>query len=140
MRRLIDKCSAEEVKMAVMVARQIWHRRNYMVFGGKFMSPKLLVKTAEDQLEAFTSANQHIRTQGTGVRREHYIPWTKPPLGVIKVNWDAAVDGKQRRIGIGVIVRNHEGRATAMMSETMEYIHDPVTAEALAARRAVEFG
>jgi ribonuclease HI len=56
------------------------------------------------------------------------------------VNWDAVVDGKQRRIGIGVIVRNHKGRATAMISETVEYIHNPVTAEALAARRAVEFG
>jgi ribonuclease HI len=140
MGRLIDKCTDEEVQMAVMVARQIWHRRNNMVFGGKFTSPKLLVKTAKDQLEAFISANQYARTQATRVRREPYIPWTKPPLGVIKVNWDAAVGGTRRRIGIGAIVRDHDGGVIAMMSETMEYIHDQVTAEALAARRAVELG
>ena len=86
MGKLIDKCSDEKVKMAVMVARQIWHRRNNLVFSGKFMSPESLVKTAKDQLEAFTLANQHARIQGPRVRREPYIPWTRLPLGVIKVN------------------------------------------------------
>jgi hypothetical protein len=49
------------------------------------------------------------------------------------------VDGKRRKISIGVIVRNHEGGVIAMMNETINFIQDPVTAEALAARRAVEF-
>jgi ribonuclease HI len=59
-------------------------------------------------------------------------------VGVLKTNWDAAVDGRGKRIGIGVIVRDHEGGAMATLSETKDYIQDPATAEALAARRAVE--
>jgi hypothetical protein len=31
---LLDTCSVEEVQMATLVARQIWHRRNAVVFGG----------------------------------------------------------------------------------------------------------
>jgi ribonuclease HI len=135
---LIGRCSVEEVQLAVLVARQIWHRRNNMIFNGKFTSPKVLVKTVVDQLGAFTSATQNVRTQPSGNGREHHTHWTKPPQGVVKVNWDAAVDINRKRIGFGVIVRNHDGDALAMISETMDLITDPVTAEALAARRAVE--
>jgi ribonuclease HI len=135
---LIERCSAEEIQLAVLVARQIWNRRNSMVFSRKFTSPKVLVRTATDQLGAFMSANQHVRAQSSGNRREPQPQWTKPPQGFAKVNWDAAVDSNRKRIGLGVIVRNHEGDALAMISETMGSSTDPVTAEALAARRAVE--
>jgi ribonuclease HI len=97
------------------------------------------VKIASDQKEAFTLANQHTKSQGLGIRRVSHITWSKPPPGVIKVNWDAAVDGKQKRIGLGAIARDHEDGVLAMMSESMDYIQDPATVEALAARRAVEF-
>jgi ribonuclease HI len=136
---LIDKCSDEEVELAVLVARQIWHRRNNMVFGGKFTGPKILVKTASDQAGSLYSGESTYKAQGVDARRIPHTPWSKPPPGVIKVNWDAAVEGRQKRIGIGVIVRNCEGGVLAMMSESMDYIQDPTTAEALAARRAVEF-
>jgi hypothetical protein len=62
----------------------------------------------------------------------------KPSLGVTKANWDMAVDDKRKRIGIGVILRDHEGGVLSMMCETMEHIQDIVTTEVLAARRVVE--
>ena len=49
------------------------------------------------------------------------------------------MDGKRKRIGIKIIVRDHGGGVLALMCETVNYIQDPVTAEALATRRAVEF-
>jgi hypothetical protein len=135
---LIDKCSNEELQMAILAARLIWHRRNSLVFDGKFMSPQMLLQTAKDQLESFNAANQHVRPQGQGTRRELHIPWTKPSLGYIKVNWDAAIEGKRKRI-IGVIVRDHERVVVAMMSGIVDFINDLVTTEALATRQAVEF-
>jgi hypothetical protein len=135
---LFERYSVEEIQLAVLVARQIWHRRNSMVFSRKFMSPKVMVRTVSDQLGAFISANQHIRAQPLGNRRVPPSHWTKPPQGFVKINWDAAVDSNRKRIGFGVIVRNHEGDVLAMISETMGSSPDPVTAEALAARRAVE--
>ena len=110
-----------------------------MVFGGQFMDPKLIVKTVSDKKGAFTVANQPIEIQGLPTIREPHTPWSKPPSGIIKVNWDAAVDGKQKRIGIRVVARNHDGRVLAMMSKIMEYIQDLVTAKALASRRAIKF-
>jgi hypothetical protein len=59
-------------------------------------------------------------------------------MGVCKVNWDTAIDGQGRCIGIGVIVWDHNGVVLAMLSETMTSIKDPTTAEALAARRGAK--
>ena len=49
-----------------------------------------------------------------------------------------AVDGERKRIGMGAIVRNSDGGVIAMMCDTLDFIQDPTTAEALAARQAVE--
>jgi hypothetical protein len=59
-------------------------------------------------------------------------------VGVCKVNWDAAVDGRGGRIWIGAVVRDHSKKVLAMLSETIASIKDPTTAEALAARRGTE--
>lgn len=57
----------------------------------------------------------------------------------IKVNWDAYVASKGKRIGIGLIMRDHEGGVIAMLCETKAYVQDPAAVEAIAARRGAEF-
>jgi hypothetical protein len=111
-----------------------------VIFGGKFTSPKAIIQTAKDQLETFNSVESQRATTSSLSRRTDTSCWKPPPMGVLKSNWDAAVDGRGKRIGIGVIVRDHDGGAMAMLSETqtMDFIQDPATAEALAARRAAE--
>ena len=52
MEYLLEWCMAEEVQLGVIVARQIWHRRNKVVFGGKFISPKEIITTSQSQLES----------------------------------------------------------------------------------------
>ena len=59
-------------------------------------------------------------------------------MGTRKVNWDTAVNGQGRRIGIGAIVQDHNEEVLAMLSKTTASIKDPTTAEALVARRGVE--
>ena len=138
MEYLLERCDPEEVQLAVLVARQIWHRRNAVIFGGKFTSPKAIIQTAEDQLETFNSVESHRATTNPLSRRTDTSCWKPPPMGVLKSNWDAVVDGRGKRISFGVIVRDHDGGAMAMLSETMDFIQDPTTAKALAARRAAE--
>ncbi|XP_059455141.1 uncharacterized protein LOC132185379 [Corylus avellana] len=59
--------------------------------------------------------------------------WKAPPEGYIKLNWDAAVDKETKRVGLGVVARNHRGEVLAMYCDTKA----STTAEALAASRAV---
>jgi hypothetical protein len=59
-------------------------------------------------------------------------------VGFIKLNWDASVDRIGKKMGIGLIVRDHAGGVVVMACETKEFVDEPVVAEALAARRGVE--
>lgn len=137
--KLLERLNDEDMQRVMFVARQIWHRRNTVVFGGKFSSAKLLLCTATDQVEAFKKAKEQVHNHRPSPRRSIVESWRKPPRGIIKVNWDASVDSKGKRIGIGLIMRDHGGAAIAMLCETTAYVQDPATAEAIAARRGVEF-
>jgi exonuclease III/ribonuclease HI len=140
MQWLLNKCTEEEIQLVILVARQIWHRRNSLIFGGSFSSPSVLLRVAKDQYDVFSMVAKQNGRQSTSPIVKTVIPWQKPPGDTIKINWDAAVDGRRRRIGMGAIVRDSEGLIVAMMCDTMDCIQDPATAEALAARRAIELG
>jgi ribonuclease HI len=66
------------------------------------------------------------------------VEWTKPPLGTIKLNWDASIDKVRNRMGVGVIARDHNGQAIAMFCSTKGGVQDPTMAEAVAVWEAVE--
>lgn len=57
-----------------------------------------------------------------------------PERGVVKVNFDAGVDVRSRRGGLGVVIRDSLGRFSPLPE-----IVDPLTAEALAAREGLLF-
>jgi hypothetical protein len=108
--------------MITLVARQIWHRRNSMVFGGSFSSPRALLRVAKDQHDVFSMVAKQTGRQSAGYTVKMVIPWQKPPGGTIKVNWDAAVDGRRRRIGMGAIARDSEGSIIAMKCDMVDCI------------------
>jgi len=56
-----------------------------------------------------------------------------------KVNCDAAVGKKNRWIGLGIVVRDHEGIVLAARNTTKNVMVEPDVAEALTAFYTVEF-
>jgi hypothetical protein len=66
--------------------------------------------------------------------------WTKPSSGVIKINWDTAMDTLIGKAGLGSIARDYEGRVVAMSSSIQQHITNPTTAETLAAWQVVVLG
>jgi ribonuclease HI len=135
---LCDRLDMEEMEFAVIVAHKIWLRRNLMVFGGSIPSPSILVKGAKEVLEEFRKSfgevpNQEIEGPRATSR------WSKPDAGFIKLNWDAALDVRQNRMGVGIIARDELGKVRATLSTALPYIQNPSVAEAFGARRAVEF-
>jgi hypothetical protein len=61
----------------------------------------------------------------------------KPPAGIVKINWDAALDERTGNAGLGVIAMDHEGGTIAMQCSSFKHIYNPTTAETLAAWKAV---
>ncbi|XP_035547338.1 uncharacterized protein LOC118348889 [Juglans regia] len=104
--RLSNGC----LERVVAIMRGIWGRRNAFVFEDKFASPGHVVRTTLAGLEEYQEAN--AKMEGSRVRceaRRERRRWQIPVGDNCKLNFDAAVDLNNRRIGIGIIVRDCNG-------------------------------
>jgi hypothetical protein len=59
--------------------------------------------------------------------------WRPPPPGVLKLNWDAALDSKKRKMGFGFLVRDSNGKVFDAVSCSVDSFGEPVVAESMAA-------
>ncbi|XP_062155257.1 uncharacterized protein LOC133863329 [Alnus glutinosa] len=116
---------------ALAVARQLWLRRNALIFENLFMAPLQVLHVVKSSLEAFEEANATMGTKrrllGNGS-----ISWKKSPLGVLKINWDATLQQKTKKLGVGVVIRDDSGAFVAALSKIVPYIVDPLTTEIVA--------
>jgi hypothetical protein len=128
----------KELELFAIIAHKIWLRRNSMVFGGPIPSPSCLLKGARelmgDYRKSFVDAANRVNRSPRALSW-----WSKPAAGSIKINWDAVLDVRKKRMGVGIIARNAMGVVKAAMCTMLPYIQNPTVAEAIGARRVVEF-
>jgi hypothetical protein len=67
------------------------------------------------------------------------VKWNSPPSNVVKLNWDAGLNVKEGRFGLGFIVRDMCGNCLAARSMSLEIQTDTSTAKAFAAVYAIIF-
>jgi hypothetical protein len=138
MTQLMERLNDEQMQLVVTVARHIWFRRNSVVFGGDMVSPVVVVQRAKDQVEAFCSAFQRQLIPNAESASHYVVQWMKPLEGFVKINWDASVNKSQKKMGVGVVVRDSDGAVVAMYCLTKGFITSPSTAEAVGAWAAVD--
>lgn len=81
-----------------------------MIFQNQFDPLDKLITAAVAEFEEFKQAQNvpnltHI-TLGT---RRCMARWKKSRQLDVKANWDAAIDTKEKKVGLGVILRDSEG-------------------------------
>ncbi|XP_040996027.1 uncharacterized protein LOC121242200 [Juglans microcarpa x Juglans regia] len=106
--RLVEILSLEELEEVAATMRGIWTRRNNTIHGKEFKHPNALHQLAKAELVSYREA----LTEDLGVKLTDHVRtprWSKPDVGSYKVNWDAAVNQKEGKIGIGVLIRDHHG-------------------------------
>ena len=95
----MERSEADQMHLLVTVARQIWLRRNSVVFGGAMVAPSDLVRRAREEFEAVCIA---AVTPIPAVVVSTPLPvWQPPPVGHIKINWDASINKHQHKMGVG---------------------------------------
>jgi ribonuclease HI len=67
------------------------------------------------------------------------VKWKSPPSNVVKLNWDAGLNVKEGRIGLGFIGRDTCGNCLVARSMSLEIQINAPTAEALATIYAINF-
>jgi ribonuclease HI len=97
-----------------------------------------LVPRAQKLLSEF----QEVQESSTQPTRQavplQRVTWSPPQPGRYKVNYDAAFFGDSNEVGIGVIIRNHNGEVMASLCHRIHYPHSVEAMEAYAARSAIQ--
>jgi hypothetical protein len=136
LQQLIAKLDAEELVEVLTVERLIWLHRNSFVFSSDFTPPLHLVMSAKEMVETYKQVNRWIASSA-GTQESIHKGWHKPPMGWIKMNWDAALDKTVRKMGVGVVARYDCANVLVAMAMVIPYINDSAAAKSLAVWRVV---
>ncbi|KAK2635434.1 hypothetical protein Ddye_030226 [Dipteronia dyeriana] len=68
-----------------------------------------------------------------------YPSWRPLDNGFFKINTDASIDASRGRVGIGAIIRDHEGMVLASCAQVIQLNYSPVLAEAIAILKGLRF-
>ena len=117
-----------------LVIWNLWNRRNNLRLG-KPTHPldKVLEHSRERQLESHSSPMTSTK-QG----RTQAATWTLPQDNWYKINFDGATFADDNSAGLGVVIRNKDGRVMASLSQKIPLPMSVIEVKVLAARRALE--
>ena len=107
-----------------------WYNRNEKRHGEEIKEGKILMNWALHYLEKSYAAVDE--PQPTSTQEAVVASWTPPPVTNFKVNVDGAIFSEQRAVGIGVVVRDDQGRVAATISKRINEHLWAVEAEAKA--------
>jgi len=136
---LYARLEDEDLELFATIAHKIWSRRNRVVFGDAVLPPTILIKEATDFIGEFRKSQEATAVSRYGGQSSQGR-WIKLAVNSIKINWDAALDGRKKIMGMGIVARQCRGVVKAAMCDVIPYIRDSTVAEAIGARRAVQFG
>lgn len=110
----------------------IWTARNKWLFEGRKDDPISLMARAESIVEAFRNSRKPLENFQARKEDDKANQWCPPPKGWLKVNVDAAVDGKKQVAGLGVVVRDWKSNCIATAIKTSRFFGSVSMAEAAA--------
>ncbi|KAF5475859.1 hypothetical protein F2P56_007621 [Juglans regia] len=137
--RLVEMLSLEELEEVAATMRGIWTRRNNTLHGKDFKHPNALHQLAKAELVSY----RETLTEELVVKLPAHVgtpKWSKPEVGSYKVNWDVAVNQKEGHIGIGVLIRDHQGFFIGSLQTHRPFKGTPFDAEAYGILLVAVFG
>ncbi|KAK9990350.1 hypothetical protein SO802_025335 [Lithocarpus litseifolius] len=101
----------------VSVCWGIWKERNVVRTGGRGKPGRVTLKTSLGLMDEFQMANEG--PWKPAIASPDPIRWVPPPPGQYKVNSDGAVFANQRKVGLGMVIRDSNGNVIAALSSPM---------------------
>ncbi|KAF5462864.1 hypothetical protein F2P56_018834 [Juglans regia] len=134
---LLSTLPIEEHTKLALIAKELWYRRNKFIFESRFTSPQQVLKLVSTSISNLDELERHQLK--ITPKSQSLAKWCKPPTNSYKINWDAAIDKVNCKVGIDVSIRDWNGLVTATLRSPCYYFRDPLMGEALSALRAVQF-
>ncbi|XP_075670467.1 uncharacterized protein LOC142640285 [Castanea sativa] len=129
----IKHVNRDLLALIVIVAWCMWFYRNKTRLGNPRQPSREILHKACLILEEFQLA--HFRKPHH--RQAQDSSWVPSTYSYYKINADAAIFNNS--VGIGIVVRDHEGSVTAAMSKHLQLPLGPLEAEAKAMEEAISF-
>uniref|UniRef100_A0A803NW04 Reverse transcriptase domain-containing protein n=1 Tax=Cannabis sativa TaxID=3483 RepID=A0A803NW04_CANSA len=146
--------SQEEFELLLCIMWVIWIDRNKIIHGDMNKDATAMALYAITYMNNYIKANStkpptatlsspsaanpsHTATDANvaamKARPTAGVPWTPPLLNKLKLNVDAAINTTDKILGIGAIVRNHDGQVVAALSKPVQgcFRSDEMEAKAL---------
>jgi hypothetical protein len=114
---MLRRLTNEDLEMFAVVTRKIWLRRNELVHGGVFAHPTQVWKEAEEALQEFQRINKPSGQSSNDQQTTKAETWKAPLMGIVKFNWDATLNQKNKTIGLGIIAWDHRGQFLIALSK-----------------------
>jgi hypothetical protein len=137
---IFDFLRRESSTSATVLAVTVWHiwdaRNDVRNNEGQANISRVVSKTlayVEMILKYMCRARETRRATAESVRQR----WISLPVGTVCINVNAALFPAERRMGCGIVLRNHEGGFILSMSEGFGGLPAPEMAEAIAVRRGL---
>lgn len=133
---ILEQGNQETLELFSVIAWQIWGARNELIFEKIATPPDLCYKKAVDHLLKYRKANYKIPANRPSRLN---AKWEPPSVGHIKINVDAAINEKEDRFGMGLVVRDVSGSVLMAASKTKWPFISVERAELDAFQWAVEY-
>jgi hypothetical protein len=133
----------DKVELMLVVARNIWLRKNSLIFQGSFLSPNRVWEESFSFMHDFRMFSQGEKDVASASSQIVHSPigvWHPPPDNFFKINWDASVAPNGNQIGLGLVVRDSKGDCIWAKCICLFVKGDSRIAESLAALHAVFLG
>ncbi|KAM6558713.1 hypothetical protein CsatA_027952 [Cannabis sativa] len=137
--------SQKEFELIICILWAIWSSRNRYLHGGKKPDGKQTLAFAMDYVEKFrvSSTPKHSNHSSPGnantvslnnsSHNNAEVLWQPPTPNGFKLNVDAAVNSVTKVLGVGALVRDHDGQVIAALSKPTQgcFRSDEMEAKAL---------
>ncbi|KAK7859026.1 putative ribonuclease h protein [Quercus suber] len=136
LKHLFKEGSGLQVVVFATTCWCLWERRNRMRVRQTSWQIHEIEGRARMMASEFWDANEQEQQRSV---RCSQARWSPPPASTYKANFDAVLFDELDCAGLGVVYRDHSGHVIAALSQKIGLPRSVEMAEALAARRAVEF-
>ncbi|KAL5543171.1 hypothetical protein UlMin_010881 [Ulmus minor] len=127
-----DALSSENLEFLCILLWRIWFRRNKWIHEKIWLDDDSCYSWARQHLADFLEAN--CRKEDS-LKKGLAIPWQAPEVRMVKVNSDAAWCCKQKKFGLGAVIRDHTGKVLASVATLISSSVSVAVAESWALER-----
>ncbi|KAL5579315.1 hypothetical protein UlMin_011757 [Ulmus minor] len=127
-----DCLPLENLEFLCILLWRIWFRRNKLIHEQIWLDENSCYSWAKQHLADFLEANHRKEDPS---KKGVATPWKAPSVGVVKVNSDAAWCSKQKKFGLGSVIRNHTGKVLGSVATPISSSVSVAVAESWALER-----